>query len=261
MEEPNFVEIIGKAFDFGFWQGLAVMILVMLFILAWRTLKQPEVREAISYWFKSRAYKINESRIKTHPFFNTQPRLKYKIAQIDFPEAPYKTEVFKAFFNVKLTTDMEKVKEFVQGDYKDMDANGLFQKQNELIESMKTTFNERIMAELEKICEREIAEVTDRDNALAGKSRCAKEVHDHVMYGPGGYETQRDGRYEVLIENMEMIRDSITFHSNNERNYYFLELLNSIITQSIIKADKVFKNFNGEIEKKFIKYMKKDTNM
>lgn len=261
MEENNFVEIIGKAFDLGFWQGLTVTILVMLFILAWRTLRQPEVREAISYWFRSRAYKINESKIKTHPFFNTQPRLKYKIAQIEFPNAPYKTEVFKAFFNVKLMVDMEKVKEFVQGDYKDMDANGLFQKQFELIESMKTTFDERIEAELEKICEQEIAAVTDRDNALASKAICAREVKEYVMFEAGGYEAQRDGRYEVLIENMEMIRDSITFHSNNERNYYFLELLNSIITQSIIRADKVFKNFNGEIEKKFIKYMKKDTNM
>jgi hypothetical protein len=250
MDETSIINnIIEKAFaeGYGFW----MLLLLAIFFLIRKLLNNEKVSESIGIWFTKRTIKISSMSLKKHPFFLSQPLLRNKINNLIFTEAPYKTIVFKAFFEVKLFVDITKVKEFVIKDFSTIDKDELFLLQDELVQTLRNSFDENIISELEKVCEREISEMTSFDHAQMQKGICARKVFNHVMYSKNGYEESRNKRLESLTEYMELIRDSITFKDNNERNYHFLDLLRSFMHNAILKAEQDFKSFNGDIEKFF----------
>jgi len=255
-ETQGFFDIIKEAFAHGYWKGVLILIVVMLFFILYKTLQDSDIKQAIRDWFRRKTYSFNEAKLNSHPYFQSQPKLKYKVCNLNFPNAQYKTLIFRVLLGTELSVGMEVVKEFVTHDFKKVTADELFTKQIELLESAKKNFDTKVIPELESVCERELAALLTYDDALAKKSKCAREIFHYVMYTTNGYDAARNRRTELLVENMEMLRDSITFQSSNERNYFFLEILSSFTSQAILRAEQDFRGFNGEIEKIFANSLK-----
>ncbi len=259
MEQDNsaIIELIKILGSYGVgWLLLGLILLGVFMILYKKILSLPKVQEAISDWFTQRAYRITKDKLKKHQLLISQPVLKSKIDNIRFEDAPFKTDIFKIFFKVKLTVDIIKVKDFIKRDFNDLCKEELFIEQTKLTEDLKQTFNNDIKPALKELCERELSQFTSFEFARQQSKECSEKIYQHVMYSENGYEQARNKRIETLIEYTALIRDSIAFDTNNERNYHFLDILNALISQSILRAEHDFKGFNGVIENIFNSYIK-----
>ena len=67
------------------------------------------------------------------------------------------------------------------------------------------------------------------------------------MYSPKGFEEYRIYRIESLLYDIELIRDSPIYDNNSERVYQFLSTTGHSIEKAIMRAAKIFQDFNGEI--------------
>jgi hypothetical protein len=239
------------------WLLLGLGLFGLFLIIYKRILSIPKVQDSIAFWFTQKAYRITKDKLKKHQLLISQPVLRSKIDNISFDHAPLKTDIFKTFFKVKLTGDIQKIKEFLKRDFKKISKEELFTQQTNLLEGLKETFNNEIIPALNELCERELSKSTSFEFANRYASDCSRQIFRHVMYSENGYEQARNKRMEVLIEYTALIRDSIAFDNNNERNYHFLDILNSLISQAILRAEQDFKDFNGEIENILSRYIKK----
>lgn len=223
-------------------------------ILYKRIFLLPNIQKAIELWFTSRIYKVGKEKLKRHQILISQPILKSKIDNIIFEKAPFKTKVFKVFFNTKIITDITNLDKFTSENLTKLNKIDLYKKQVSFLENLKAEFNDAVIKALDVMCFKELEQLTSKEFAQQYSVICAEKIYIYVMFTEGGYDFERQKRMCILIEYLELIRDSIAFDNNYERNYHFLDILNSIISQAVLRAEKDFGNFNGNIEEIFNHY-------
>lgn len=233
------------------------LILIGIFLLLRKMLSIEKVQDAITHWFSSRSYKITSSKLSTHQIFMSKPKLTNSVNRIDFINNPLKTKVFRAFFQAKLNVDLKRLKEFSKLEFKKMTVDELYLSELGLIESMQSTYPGEVKSILNKLCYEELLAITNQQFATLESENCAAKLYKHVMTSKGGYEESRVGRVAYLYDLLDTFKNTSLLKDNNSRVYHFFDILNSTITIAILDAEKIYSNFNGEIEHIFKIYHEK----
>ena len=250
MEQDNsaIIELIKILGSYGVgWLLLGLILLGVFMILYKSILSNPKIQEAIAYWFTSKVYKVNLKDIKKHRIFSDKSKLKNKVDLMIFDSEPLKTKVFRVFFGTKLNVDTEKLKEFINDDFKKLDKEELHIKMTEVIEDMKQSFNNVVKPELVKLCKKILYTIVGNNYKQSHTENCAEKIFEYVMYAQKGFDEYRTFRIESLLYDIELIRDSPIYDNNNERIYQFLSTTGHSIEKAIMRAAKIFEDFNGEI--------------
>ncbi len=260
MNESTLNKILDYLFAAGWWKGIILLILIASSYTFYKiVIADKETREAFRSYIRKRSLKIGDDSIKNHKIISSKPSLMARVNNLNFSEAPLKTQIFRIFFRVKLEVDISKLKDFVKKDFSKLTKFELCEEHTSLLEDMRKTFNENIKPELEKMCERELSVITDYEFSIQNKALCAEKIYRYVMYSENGYDHAHNVRMELLIDIVDMIRESETMDNNNERNVEFLNNLYIFITHVILKAERDFRSFNGGIEKIFNSFIIKFT--
>ncbi len=249
--------IINHLFANGWGWGMFGLFLFGLFWAIYRQfLSDDRVKEAVSYWIKKRAYKVGDKDLKNHKIFSIKSRLRNKVDIMFFENAPLKTKVFRVFFKTKLDVDIQKIKEFTQSDFKNLDRCELHIKMIDLIDDMKATYDVEVKAKLKELCECEFREILGDNFKETDVIACSEKIFKYAMYAPNGYEHFRNYRIENLLYDTEDIKESPIYDDNNERVYQFLLYLAQNIERTISRAAKIHQGFNGEIDRIFNSHIK-----
>jgi len=230
------------------WLLLGLILLGIFLILYKSILTNPKIQDAIAYWFSSKVYKVSMNDIKRHSVFLNKSKLKNKVDLMTFENEPLKTKVFRILFTTKLNVDTEKLKAFINDDFKRNEKEEVHIKMTDVIEDMKQSFNELVKPELLKLCEKELLLNVSDNYKHSDAKQCAEKIFDYVMYTPKGFNEYRMYRIESLLYDIDLIRDSPIYDNNNERVYQFLNTVGHSIEKAIMRAAKIFQDFNGEIE-------------
>lgn len=233
------------------WLLLGLILLGIFLILYKSVLSNPKIQEAVAYWFTSKVYKVSIKDIKKHAIFSDKSKLKNKVDLLKFDNEPLKTKVFRVLFGTKLNVDTDKIKDFVNSDFKGLEKEELHIKMTDLIEDMKESCNETVKPELKKLCEKELSAIVGDNCKQSYAEECSAKIFEHVMYAPKGYDEYRAYRIESLLFDIELIRDSPIYDNNHERVFQFLSTLGHSIEKAIMRAAKIYQDFNGEIDEIF----------
>ena len=259
MEQKNtvIIELIKTLGNYGVGWLLFGLVLLGIFLIVYKSiLSNPKIQDAAAYWFTSKVYKVSTKDIKKHSVFSDKSKLKNKVDLMTFENELLKTRVFRAFFSVKLNVDTEKLKAFVKTDFKNIEKEELHIKMTEVIEDMKQSFNEAVKPELVKLCKKILYIMVGNYYKQVHAENCASKIVEYVMYAPKGFDEYRTYRIESLLYDIELIRDSPIYDNNNERIYQFLSTTGHSIEKAIMRAAKIFQDFNGEIDHIFQEQIK-----
>ena len=255
MQEDVTSNIINHLFSNGFGWGMFGLFLFGFFWAVYKKiLSNEKIQDAIAFWFTSKIYKVSIKDIKKHRIFSDKLKLKNKVDLLSFKGEALKTKVFRLLFTVKLSIDTQKLNEFTKLDFKDISKEELHIKMCDTVESMKQSFNETVKTELVKFCEKELSAKAGDNYNQSHAETCASKILNYVMYEPKGFDEYRALRIESLLFDIELIRDSPIYDNNNERVYQFLSTVGHSIEKAIMRAAKIFEDFNGEIENIFNAY-------
>ncbi len=258
MQEDVTSNIINHLFSNGWGWGMLGLFLFGLFWAIYKKiLSNEKIQDAIAYWFTSRAFKVSIKDVKRHNIFSVKSKMKNKVELLRFENDPLKTKVFRVFFGTKLDVDIEIIKDFANSDFKDLEKNELHEKMTDLLEKMKLTYNDAVKPELQKLCENEFSLIVGDKFNQSHAIECSNKIYEHVMYAPKGYDEFRTYRIESLLYDFDLIKESPIYDNNNERVFHFLSLLGHNIEKAIMRAAKIYQDFNGEIDKIFNEQIKK----
>ena len=257
MKESTVNKIIELLFSQGFWIGIIALFVFGIMVGLYKiVISTPQIKEAIAFWVSSKSYKINIENLKKHHIFLQQSLMKNKVYSIIFKDEPLKSKVFQVFFATKLEVDIKKIKEFIETDFNKLKRVELHIKMTLLIEEIRLAYNEEIKPKLKELCEKELAQISENNYTQKDVQECSEKIYDYVMLSPKGYEEFRTYRIENLLSELELLRESPIYDNNNERVYHFLDVLNSTINKAILRAGKIFEDFNGGIDKIFYNQIK-----
>ena len=251
MEQDNtaIIELIKTLGSYGVGWLLLGLILLGIFLILYKSiLSNTKIQDAIAYRFTTKMYKVNIKDIKRHFVFSDKYKLKNKVDLLSFKGESLKTKVFRLFFTVKLNIDTQILNDFVKIDYKKLEKEDLHIIMTVAIENMKQSFDETVKTELIKLCEKELRAIVGNNYKQAVAENCAEKIFEYVMNAPKGFEEYRTFRIESLLFDIELIRDSPIYDNNNERVYQFLSMVGHSIEKAIMRATKIFQDFNGEID-------------
>lgn len=251
MEQDNtaIIELIKTLGSYGVGWLLLGLILLGIFLILYKSiLSNTKIQDAIAYRFTTKMYKVNIKDIKRHFVFSDKYKLKNKVDLLSFKGESLKTKVFRLFFTVKLNIDTQILNDFVKIDYKKLEKEDLHIIMTVAIENMKQSFDETVKTELIKLCEKELRAIVGNNYKQAVAENCAEKIFEYVMNAPKGFEEYRTFRIESLLFDIELIRDSPIYDNNNERVYQFLSMVGHSIEKAIMRAAKIFQDFNGEID-------------
>lgn len=241
-------ELIKTLGSYGVGWLLLGLILLGIFLILYKSiLSNPKIQDAIAFWFSSKIYKVGSNDIKRHPFFSDKSKMQNKVDLLSFKGESLKTKVFRLLFSIKLKIDTLILTNFIKADYSKLSKHELHIKMCEAVESMKRNFNISVKSELIKLCEKELKAVIGNDFKQIHAENCAKEIFYYVMYEKGGFNEYRTYRIESLLFDIELIRDSPIYDNNNERIYQFISTTGHSIEKAVMRAAKIFQDFNGEI--------------
>jgi len=257
MEESTVNKIIDLLFSQGFWIGVAGLFMFGLMIAFYKIVTTtPQIKEALAFWISSKSYKINIDKLRKHHIFLQQSLMKNKVYSIIFKNDPLKSKVFQVFFATKLEVDIKKIKDFIETNFKTLTREELHLEMTNLVDDMRRTYNDEIKQKIKELCERELSVITGDNFKQSDAIQCSEKIYEHVMLSPRGYEEFRNYRIESLLSDLELLRESPIYDNNNERVYHFLDILNSSINKAILRAGKIFEDFNGEIDRIFNRQVK-----
>ncbi|MCF6185345.1 MAG: hypothetical protein L3J56_12130 [Bacteroidales bacterium] len=251
MKQDNTVitELIKTLGSYGVGWLLLGLILLGIFLILYKSiLSNSKIQDALAFWLTSKIYKVNLKDIKKHRIFSDKSKLKNKVDLMTFDNEPLKTKVFRVFFGTKLNVDTEKLKTFITDDFNKSDKEELHIKMAEVIEDMKQRFNDAVKPELVKLCKKILYTVVGNNYKQSHTEDCAEKLFEYVMYAQKGFDEYRTYRIESLLYDIELIRDSPIYDNNNERAYQFLSTVGHSIEKGIMRAAKIFEDFNGEID-------------
>lgn len=251
MEQDNtaIIELIKTLGSYGVGWLLLGLILLGIFLILYKSIfSNTKIQDAIAYRFTTKMYKVNIKDIKRHFVFSDKYKLKNKVDLLSFKGESLKTKVFRLFFTVKLNIDTQILNDFVKIDYKKLEKEDLHIIMTVAIENMKQSFDETVKTELIKLCEKELRAIVGNNYKQAVAENCAEKIFEYVMNAPKGFEEYRTFRIESLLFDIELIRDSPIYDNNNERVYQFLSMVGHSIEKAIMRAAKIFQDFNGEID-------------
>jgi len=250
MEESTVNKIIDLLFSEGYWVGLIALFVFAIIIALYKIIvSTPQIKEAIAIWVSRKTYTINVENINKHHIFLQQSLMKNKVNSIIFKGDPFKSKVFQVFFATKLEVDIKKIKDFIKKDFRKLSPFELHIEMTMLIENMKSTYDKEIKAKIQELCNQELYSRVGNHYSISNAKYCSEKIFKYIMYSPKGYEEFRSYRIENLFLDLELLRESPIYDNNNERVYHFLDTLNSLINKAILRAGKIFYDFNGEIER------------
>lgn len=254
--------IINHLFSNGWGWGMLGLFLFGLFWAIYKKiLSNEKIQGAIVYWFASRAYKVSIKDIKKHNIFSVKSKLKNKVDMLIFENDPLKTKVFRAFYGTKLNVDIKLIKDFANSDFEKLEKIELHEKMTDLLDQMKIAFDNAVKPELQTLCENEISLIAGDNFNRSQAIECSKNIYEYVMFAPKGYDYSRAYRIESLLYDIDMIKESPIYDNNDERVFHFLSMLEHTIEKAIIRAAKIYQDFNGEIDGIFNKQIKKTNNI
>jgi len=257
METSTVNKILDHIFSNGFWQGVIILFVLGFFVAVYKIITTTKIKDAIALWLSSRAYKISRENLSKHHIFLQQALLRNKANSIMFKNEPLKSKVFQIFFVTKLDVDIRKIKEFIKQDFDKISKVELHIKMTSLIDEIALAYDKAIIPNLKELCVKELAIIYGEDVSLRYANDCTEKIYKHIMNSPKGYVEYRNYRIESLLFDLELIRESPIYDNNNERVYHFLDILNSSINKAILRAGKIFEDFNGEIDRIFKNQQKK----
>lgn len=252
METSTINKILEQLFSNGFWWGITTLFMFGFSFAVYKiVISTPEIKDAIAYWVSSKSYKIDTEKLKKHHIFLQQALMKNKVYSIIFKNEPLKSKVFQVFFATKLEVDIKKIKDFVETDFNKLNREELHIKMTFLIEEIRLAYNKEIKPKLKQLCEKELQQISGNKHTQKDVKECSEKIFNYVMLSPKGYEEFRTYRIENLLSELELLRESPIYDNNNERVYHFLDILNFTINKAILRAGKIFEDFNGGIDKIF----------
>lgn len=263
MQETNvgvFEKIIDYLFSNGFWNGIVFLLIFVILFGLYKFLNSKEIKDAFIYWFNNKTYKINKDKLKKHHIFLNQALLKNKVSSIVFKNDPLKSKVFQEFFKTKLDVDIPKLRKFLENDFKKMSKEELYALEVALIDDMSKTYDNSVKNSLRELCRRETSLIVGDNYKQEDVIKCADKIFNHVMFEEKGYVQYRNFRIESILIDLELIRESPIHDDNNERVYNFLDILNASMNKAILRAGKIFEDFNGEIDRIFNAQFKENLN-
>lgn len=257
MKESTVNKIIDLLFSHGFWIGISALFIFGLMVASYKIVTStPQIKEALAFWISSKSFKINTDKLRKHHIFLQQLLMKNKVYSIIFKNDPLKSKVFQVFFATKLDVDIKKIKDFVEIDFEKLSRAELHLEMTNLIDDMRRTYNDEIKQRIKELCEKELSLITSNEFKQSEAIECSNKIYEHVMFSPKGYEEFRNYRIESLLFDLELLRESPIYDNNNERVYHFLDILNSSINKAVLRAGKIFEDFNGDIDKIFNQQVK-----
>jgi len=243
METSTINKIIDFLFSNGYWAGVFTFLVFTLLYIVFKIISYEKIKDAIALKISANRYKKSRINLKKHHIFLHEALMRNKANSIIFKNEPIKSRVFQEFFKTKLEVDIERIKNFLELDYKKHSSSELYFAMLSLINEMQESFNKQIKIKLTSLCEK-----LNNNLSLRNSKACSKKLYEYIMNSPKGFLEFRNYRIENLLIEMELIKNSPIYDDNNERLYHFLDILNSSINKSILRAGKIFEDFNGEIE-------------
>jgi len=215
-----------------------ILILFMAFAFIVKTISlRKEFRDPISFWLKKRVYKIRTVEIINHPIFKQKILLEHKINSVFF-EDKIKTDILKIFHKTKINTDVDILQKFVSSaEYKNPDFS-ILSVCCQITADAERIFNENIRTKLIEYCK-------TQDVPNDKVEGCASEILDFVMNSKGGFLEQRMKRVEMIFESAELIESSPIYDNNYEKTFQFLDVLKIVLSNAVMKIERMFQSFNG----------------
>jgi len=228
------------------WAVFVLMIFLLVAFAVKTVSARKELREPLVLFLKKRIYKVKSADLKAHGIFREKTLLLHRIEMASF-EDKIKEAVLKIVHRVKINTDLDFLKEFIEGQsYKSEDFS-ILATTSEIVSETEKRFNQSVYSELQNYCEREIG---DKDKS----ELCATEMFALVMNRPQGFLSQRMKRVESLFESAELIESSPLFDDSYEQVYQLLDVMKVLLSNAVMKIERMFKSFNGEFVKIMNKY-------
>jgi hypothetical protein len=235
-------------------KALYLTVILSLGIIYKVVLSKESTRADIATWIRNKVYRVNSKNLKSSPLFRNKSRFLNDVLNISFENNPLKTIVFQTFFRVKIMVDFDKAHTLLATDVKKMDDDEVATLMTDLMISMRDTFDNEIKTALQEMCQEELTKITSIAFAASVSKQCSTELFDHVMYSVGGYNSYRKERLDMVLDEIDLIRQSIYHQNNYERLYHFFDILYLTVKRAILRASTTFANFNGEIDNIFYKY-------
>lgn len=214
-------------------QVVSISVLAII-VMVYKLLTNSKIQQRLLLSLQKKLNKITSKELSSHRLFSRKSVYINTINNIKF-SSKNKIEVFKIILKTKLDVDVEKTKAFIE-DKKiyNLEINDLTDKMVCCINDMIQTYE---------------SESLDKLKILFGPDKAIK-LFDTVMDSPGGFREKRCYRLNRLINQIdEYLRVSQVFDNNVERVEYFLTEVLYALRTSILEAEKVFYNLNGDIDK------------